>query len=47
MKKVCIVFASAPRHMIMANIYFDYLKQNGMEKELQEVEAFLAKTDSK
>ena len=25
----------------------DYLKQNGMEKELQEVEAFLAKTDSK
>ncbi len=30
MKKVCIVFASAPRHMIMANIYFDYLKQNGI-----------------
>ena len=25
----------------------DYLKQNGMEKELQEVEAFLEKKDSK
>jgi len=28
MKKICIVFANAPRHMIMANIYFEYLKEN-------------------
>lgn len=30
MKKICVVFANAPRHMIMANIYFDYLQVNNI-----------------
>lgn len=30
MHKMCVVFANAPRHMIMANVYFEYLKKNNI-----------------